>query len=240
MCSFPAAYERDLEADIIGDTSGHFRKMLVVLLQVGPPWGPPRALCQGAGGCEHLLPVFSNRVAREGLLGGSAHVKSSLVFCGLPSPSAHLILKLEMVSLWLTWVWNLSVQGLFCPPWLAQAGDLHFFSHTLSFLCSCVLLPLSTHTPSPSSPASLLPWLPQPLHLPELTSRGASGGIASLKLPAWHSPVAKPCYSLPPTDDIKKSIKMLHTVSMAEFCLSKLGFFLCSFPPTYFFFKKTL
>lgn len=41
MCSFPAAYERDLEADIIGDTSGHFQKMLVVLLQVGLPRGHP-------------------------------------------------------------------------------------------------------------------------------------------------------------------------------------------------------
>ncbi|KAF5913279.1 hypothetical protein HPG69_016895 [Diceros bicornis minor] len=31
--AYKDAYERDLEADVIGDTSGHFQKMLVVLLQ---------------------------------------------------------------------------------------------------------------------------------------------------------------------------------------------------------------
>nr|XP_031526799.1 annexin A6 [Vicugna pacos] len=33
VAAYKDAYERDLEADVIGDTSGHFRKMLVVLLQ---------------------------------------------------------------------------------------------------------------------------------------------------------------------------------------------------------------
>uniref|UniRef100_A0A5F9CV44 Annexin n=1 Tax=Oryctolagus cuniculus TaxID=9986 RepID=A0A5F9CV44_RABIT len=33
VAAYKDAYERDLEADIIGDTSGHFQKMLVVLLQ---------------------------------------------------------------------------------------------------------------------------------------------------------------------------------------------------------------
>lgn len=60
MRSFPAAYERDLEADIIGDTSGHFQKMLVVLLQVGPHWGPPGSSLpecrQRAVGTFRLLP----------------------------------------------------------------------------------------------------------------------------------------------------------------------------------------
>ena len=60
MCSFPAAYERDLEADIIGDTSGHFQKMLVVLLQVGlrggPPWSSLPECGQRAVGTFGLLP----------------------------------------------------------------------------------------------------------------------------------------------------------------------------------------
>uniref|UniRef100_A0A8D1A6B7 Annexin n=1 Tax=Sus scrofa TaxID=9823 RepID=A0A8D1A6B7_PIG len=34
VAAYKDAYERDLEADVIGDTSGHFQKMLVVLLQV--------------------------------------------------------------------------------------------------------------------------------------------------------------------------------------------------------------
>ncbi|XP_032481884.1 annexin A6 isoform X2 [Phocoena sinus] len=33
VAAYKDAYERDLEADVIGDTSGHFQKMLVVLLQ---------------------------------------------------------------------------------------------------------------------------------------------------------------------------------------------------------------
>ncbi|XP_012513678.1 PREDICTED: annexin A6 [Propithecus coquereli] len=33
VAAYKDAYERDLEADIMGDTSGHFQKMLVVLLQ---------------------------------------------------------------------------------------------------------------------------------------------------------------------------------------------------------------
>ncbi|XP_024898817.1 annexin A6 isoform X2 [Pteropus alecto] len=33
VAAYKDAYERDLESDIIGDTSGHFQKMLVVLLQ---------------------------------------------------------------------------------------------------------------------------------------------------------------------------------------------------------------
>ncbi|XP_012590083.1 PREDICTED: annexin A6-like [Condylura cristata] len=41
VAAYKDAYERDLEADIIGDTSGHFQKMLVVLLQVGPGPAPP-------------------------------------------------------------------------------------------------------------------------------------------------------------------------------------------------------
>lgn len=32
--SVPSAYGRDIEEDIIADTSGHFKKMLIVLLQV--------------------------------------------------------------------------------------------------------------------------------------------------------------------------------------------------------------
>ncbi|KFO96383.1 Annexin A6, partial [Calypte anna] len=33
VAAYKDAYERDLEADIVGDTSGHFKKMLIVLLQ---------------------------------------------------------------------------------------------------------------------------------------------------------------------------------------------------------------
>ncbi|XP_054984148.1 annexin A6 isoform X2 [Sorex araneus] len=33
VAAYKDAYERDLEADVVGDTSGHFQKMLVVLLQ---------------------------------------------------------------------------------------------------------------------------------------------------------------------------------------------------------------
>lgn len=38
------AYGRNMEEDVIGDTSGHFKKMLVVLLQVGylRAWGGQR------------------------------------------------------------------------------------------------------------------------------------------------------------------------------------------------------
>lgn len=34
---FSTAYGSDIEEDVIGDTSGHFKKMLVVLLQVNSP-----------------------------------------------------------------------------------------------------------------------------------------------------------------------------------------------------------
>ena len=100
LCSFLAAYERDLEADITGDTSGHFRKMLVVLLQVGLPWGPPRALPQGAEGSERLVPVPLDSVARERLLGGSSGVKSSSCFLATSPPLPILSSNLRW-SLWL-------------------------------------------------------------------------------------------------------------------------------------------
>ncbi|NXU81291.1 ANXA6 protein, partial [Oreotrochilus melanogaster] len=42
VAAYKDAYERDLEADIVGDTSGHFKKMLIVLLQKGARvWAEP-------------------------------------------------------------------------------------------------------------------------------------------------------------------------------------------------------
>ncbi|EHB06924.1 Annexin A6 [Heterocephalus glaber] len=49
VAAYKEAYERDLESDITGDTSGHFQKMLVVLLQTGTASG--RAM-EAPGACE--------------------------------------------------------------------------------------------------------------------------------------------------------------------------------------------
>nr|XP_044633080.1 annexin A6 [Equus asinus] len=72
VAAYKDAYERDLEADVIGDTSGHFQKMLVVLLQVGPPWGPKTLpelpTCVQAEGCGHLLRVPPDRWSVRGSL----------------------------------------------------------------------------------------------------------------------------------------------------------------------------
>lgn len=94
MCSFPAAYERDLEADIIGDTSGHFQKMLVVLLQVSPPWGPktlqsllPEHRQRAIHG--HHLPFTQTRWPER--TPWLLSYKVFLVKCAFPSPNCPFL-----------------------------------------------------------------------------------------------------------------------------------------------------
>ncbi|EHH26947.1 hypothetical protein EGK_17037 [Macaca mulatta] len=109
VAAYKDAYERDLEADIIGDTSGHFQKMLVVLLQdlyeAGElKWGTDEAqfiYILGNRSKQHLRLVkcirstpeyFAERLFKAMKVRGRAHVnendtsgeykKSLLKLCG--------------------------------------------------------------------------------------------------------------------------------------------------------------